>query len=166
MSTASPFGKAAPRLDGRALRIGVAAARFNAAITDRLLDGALRGLKAAGVPDASVVVVRVPGAVELAYAAQALFRGSPTLGKPVDGVVALGCVLRGETAHFDYVCGMAADGLLRAMSDSGKPVAFGVLTCDHEAQALARAGSGDDNKGFEAAATVVECATLRPEGSS
>ena len=166
MSIATPFGPTAPRLDGRSLRVGVVAARFNAAIVDRLIEGARRGLKSVGVPDDAVVLVRVPGAVELPFAAQALLKGSDRLGPAVDAVVALGCVLRGETTHYDYVCRMAADGLMRVMLDFGKPVVFGVLTCDHEAQALARAGSGEDNKGFEAALTAVESATLRPEKTS
>jgi 6,7-dimethyl-8-ribityllumazine synthase len=160
MSTATPHAQGSPRPHGRGLKFGIVVARFNAHVTDRLLAGALRGLAACGVAKKDVTVVRVPGAVELPLAAARLLRG------PRHGVLALGCVIRGETTHYDYVCGMAADGLLRVMLDARKPVAFGVLTCDTEAQAMARAGDGDDNKGFEAALVAVETARLKPEKAS
>jgi 6,7-dimethyl-8-ribityllumazine synthase len=159
MSTATPYGSAAALPDGRGLRFGVAVARFNADVTEPLLAGALRGFAACGVAPADVLVVRTPGAVELPLAAQRFLR------KPFElaGVVALGCVIRGETTHYDYVCRAATDGILRVMLDESRPVAFGVLTCETREQALRRAGPGDDNKGYEAALTAVEGARFRPE---
>jgi 6,7-dimethyl-8-ribityllumazine synthase len=155
MSAASPHpSSAAP--SGRGLRVGVVAARFNAGVVDRLLAGARRGLRATGVADSDVTTVRVPGAVEIPLAAQRL------LANGADAVLALGCVVRGETTHYDFVCRMVADGVLRVMLDAGRPVAFGVLTCDTEAQAMARAGDGPDNKGYEAALVAVETAASRP----
>ncbi|HYC76324.1 MAG TPA: 6,7-dimethyl-8-ribityllumazine synthase [Planctomycetota bacterium] len=153
MSAASPHRSDAATPDGRGRRIGVVAARFNAGVCDRLLAGARRALRAAGTADADVVEVRVPGAVELPLAAQRLLDAS---GGRCDAVVALGCVIRGETSHYDVVCRMAADGLMRASLDARRPVAFGVLTCDHESQAWARAGDGPDNKGYEAALVALE----------
>ncbi len=159
MSTATSFGSEAARPDGRGLRFGVVVARFNSDITERLLRGALRGFSACGVEAADVMVVRVPGAVELPLGAQRLLR-APHFAA---GVAVLGCVIRGETTHYDYVCRAATDGVLRVMLDESKPVAFGVLTCETAGQALSRAGDGDDNKGFEAALTAVETARLRTE---
>jgi 6,7-dimethyl-8-ribityllumazine synthase len=144
--------------DGRRLRIGVVTARFNDRITSRLRAGALSGLRDAGVPDAAIVSASAPGAVEIPFAARMLL-ADPT----VDAVVALACVLRGETSHYEVVCRMIADGCRTAMEESGRPVAFGVLTCETEAQALSRSGPGADNKGYEAALAAVEMALVRRE---
>ena len=136
---------------GEGLRVGIVAARFNDLITERLVQGALGALQRAGVTDATVAWV--PGAVEIPLAAQAMLPS-------VDAVLALGCVIRGATAHYDYVCQMAASGIQRVALDGGKPVVFGVLTVDTLEQAFDRAGGKAGNKGAEAAHTALEMAHL------
>lgn len=140
---------------GRDLRVGIVCAKFNGGITERLLDGVLEGLEAGGVDPAAVMVVWVPGAFEIPVVAARL-AGSGG----VEVVVALGAVIRGETAHFDFVAGQCAGGLQRVALDTGVPVVFGVLTTDTVDQALARSGQGPDNKGLEAAVTALELADL------
>lgn len=139
------------RRDGAGLRVGVVAARFNEVIVDRLLEGALGALRVHGVDDADVVVARVAGAVELPVVAQALADRDD-----IDAVIALGCVIRGATSHYDHVCAMAANGLARAALDAAKPVAFGVLTTDTLEQAFDRAGGKLGNKGAEAVVVAIE----------
>ena len=140
-----------PLLDGAGLRVAVVVARFNSHITLRLLDGTRRGLSACGVADAAVSVTWVPGAFEVPLAARALAAGA-------DAVICLGCVIRGETAHFEHVAGQAAAGIMRVGLDTGKPVIFGVLTTENVDQALARSmpQPGAHNVGFEAAEAAVE----------
>lgn len=138
-------------VDASGLRFAIVVAEFNGDITERLLDGARECLAKNGVPDDNVTIVRVPGAFELALASQKLATSN-------DGIIALGCVIRGGTPHFDYVCQAATYGLQRVALDTGKPVAFGVLTTDDRAQAEARAGGPEGNKGFDAAQTAVEMA--------
>lgn len=140
--------------DGRGLKVGIAVARFNEVVTDRLLQGALEACKQTGVADADVTVVHVPGAFELPLACQWLVRGG------ADAVVALGAVVRGETSHYDFVCSGATDGVLRVNLDTGVPVAFGVLTCEDLGQALARAGGAAGNKGDDAVRAALEMARL------
>jgi len=142
-------------LDGRGLRIGIVVSRFNQPVTDRLLHGALSALAACGVAEDDVVVASVPGAVEIPLTARTLLARDD-----IAAVVALGAVIRGETSHYDYVCHMAAEGCLRVALESGRPVAFGVLTCENGEQALARAGEGRGNKGREAAEVAVELVNL------
>src|SRR5262245_7145715 len=142
--------------DGRGARVAIAVARFNEPITERLLQGALQACRAAGVADADVTVVRVPGAFELPLLCQWL-AGSGRF----DAVAALGAVVRGDTDHYGYVCSAATDGVLRANLDTGVPVAFGVLTCDDLGQALARAGGDAGNKGADAIHAALEMAALR-----
>lgn len=160
----SGHGAPALTVDGRGLRVAVVAASWHDVVMDGLIDGARRGLEAAGVSD--VRWVRVPGSFELSVAAARL---APT----VDAVVALGVVIRGGTPHFDYVCQSATVGLTEVSTRTGVPVGFGLLTCDDEAQALDRAGlaGSREDKGFEAAqAAVATAATLRdlarPEGGT
>lgn len=141
--------------DARGLRIGVVAARYNSSIVAQLLDGARRRWQELGGDLALLRIVHVPGAFELPLAARQL-----AIRKAVDAVVALGCVVRGDTAHFDYVAGECARGLQRVMLDHGVPVSFGVLTTDTVAQAQERAGPGDHNKGGEAIETAVVMAQL------
>ncbi|TDD99134.1 6,7-dimethyl-8-ribityllumazine synthase [Jiangella asiatica] len=135
------------------LRVAVVAALWHQTVMDGLVAGARRALEEAEVRDA--LVLRVPGSFELPVAAARLARAG------YDAVVALGVVVRGETPHFDYVCQAATDGLTRVTVDTGVPVGFGVLTCDDEEQALARAGlpGSKEDKGYEATqaalATVV-----------
>ncbi len=136
-------------------KFAIVVSRFNAFITDRLLEGALDALKRHGVPEASVIVTRTPGAFELPLAVKWL-AGS----EKVDAVIALGAVIRGSTPHFDYVAGEAAKGVAQAMMASGVPVIFGVLTTDTIEQAVERAGTKAGNKGFEAAVAAIEMVNL------
>ena len=130
--------------------------RFNDEITSKLLHGAVEALGKAGVDLDDVVVVHVPGAVELPLAARRLAREGD-----FDAIVALGAVIRGDTDHYDHVCRAATDGLLRAGLDSDVPVLFGVLTCDSDAQALARAGGEHGNKGADVALDALRmCSVL------
>ncbi|MBI2686824.1 MAG: 6,7-dimethyl-8-ribityllumazine synthase [Acidobacteria bacterium] len=142
-------------LEGKGLRVAVAVARFNSFITDRLLGGALDGLRRSGVAETDVTVVRVPGSWELPVTVKALAES----GK-YDGIICLGAVIRGETPHFDYVAGEAAKGIGQAMMATGVPVAFGVLTTNTLEQAIDRAGAKSGNKGFDAAATVIEMTSV------
>ena len=140
---------------GGPARVAVVCAKFNGGITQRLLDGVLAGLKDHGVALDTVAVAWVPGAVELPLAASRLLRCGD-----YDTVIALGAVIRGDTAHFDFVAGECAAGLQRVALDSGVPVIFGVLTTETVAQATERAGPGQGNKGYEAAVTALEMVRL------
>ena len=157
-------------LDASGFRFVIVAARFNLDITERLVEGAIECFQAAGASD--VPVHWVPGSYELPLACREVALGPPTgingelgpapwLRHPiVDGVVALGCVIRGETPHFDFVAGEAARGIMDVMLSSGVPISFGVLTTNDRAQADARAGGSRGNKGWDAAAGAIEMATL------
>jgi 6,7-dimethyl-8-ribityllumazine synthase len=139
-------------------RLCIVASRFNSPITDRLVQGALDCLAAHGADPDQVEVFRVPGAFELPLAVRwVLDRGG------VDGVIALGCVIRGETPHFDFVSIGSTIGLEAVARESGLPVAFGLLTTDDGDQARARAGGDRGNKGEEAALAVLEMCALRDE---
>lgn len=142
--------------NGAKRRIALVVARFNEEITAKLLAGALRTLAAHGVPDGNITVVHVPGAVEIPLAAQRIAIGA---SQP-HAVIALGAVIRGETSHYDYVCKAVTDGVMDVMLGTAVPVAFGVLTCDTDAQAEARCGPGPDNKGSEAAVVALEMITV------
>jgi 6,7-dimethyl-8-ribityllumazine synthase len=149
-------GHAPPVLDGRGLRVGIAASRFNDLVTLRLLEGVRRGLEETGVPSDGITEVWVPGAFELPMAAQALIRSGG-----VDAVVCIGCVIRGETAHFEHVATQCASGIQRVALDTGVPVLFGVLTTESLEQALARSEpAGGHNSGEDAARGAVEMARL------
>lgn len=136
-------------------RIGVVTARFNSEITEKLEMGALEYLSQQGLKEAQLILVRVPGAVEIPLAVKHL------LDQNVDGVVALGAVIRGETTHYDYVCQSVERGCSQLMLEYGKPIGFGVLTTEDEDQALARAGGRMGNKGAEAAEVVLEMIDLK-----
>jgi 6,7-dimethyl-8-ribityllumazine synthase len=136
---------------GTGLRIGVALARFNQAVTDQLLAGTLDALVRHGVADDAIDVATVPGAFELPLCAQRL----AATGR-YDALVCLGAVVRGETPHFEFVAGEAARGIADVALRHDLPVAFGVLTTDTIEQALARAGGERGNKGYEAAVTALE----------
>ncbi len=129
--------------------------KFNGFVTERLRTGALAALAAAGVRDGDVSTVRVPGAFEIPLAAQ----HAAASGR-FDAIVCLGCVIRGETPHFDYICSAVAHGLTAAAASTGVPMAFGVLTTNSAEEALARAGEGRSNKGFEAAVAALEMADV------
>ena len=135
-------------------RFAVAAGRFNEFIVKALVDGAVRTLEDAG---ASVDVAWCPGAVEVPLVAQTLAQ----TGR-YDAVVAVGCVIKGGTPHFDYVASMAANGIARASQSTGVPISFGILTVDSIEQAIERAGTKMGNKGAEAAQAAIEMATLLP----
>jgi 6,7-dimethyl-8-ribityllumazine synthase len=141
--------------NGGGQRVGIVVSRFNDIVTERLLAGARSCLIEHGVAAADIDVAWAPGAWELPLATQHLIE---TRG--CGGVVALGCVVRGDTPHFDYVAGAAATGLLTLSERTGVPVAFGVLTTDTMEQALARAGGKAGNKGWEAAVAVLEMLDL------
>ena len=146
----------APDLDGTGLRIAVICARFNDHVTMRLLDGVRRGLAECKVDDDDITVVWVAGSFELPLAAKTFAESGE-----VDAVVCLGCVIRGETAHFEHVGTQAAAGIQRAALDSGLPVVFGVLTTENLDQALARSEpTGGENAGYDGARTAVEMAKL------
>jgi 6,7-dimethyl-8-ribityllumazine synthase len=132
-------------------RIAIIASRFNELIVKELISGAEDILLRHGVSDTQLVLVRVPGAYEIAHAAKLIAQS----GK-FHGIVALGCVIRGETAHFDYVAGASNSGLMNVSLEHAIPVGFGILTVDNLDQALARAGSKAGNKGAEAALAVLE----------
>lgn len=136
-------------------RIALVAARFNSAVTDQLLEGAVGALLRRGVKAGNIAVARVPGAVEIPIAAKRL----AATGKYA-AVVALGCVIRGDTTHYDYVCDMAARGVLDAALSTGVPVIFGVLTTENLEQALERAETARGDKGGEAALAALEMADL------
>jgi len=133
------------------IRIAIVVSRFNRAVTENLLEGAREAIASLGVICGEEDVFAVPGAFELPLVAREAARSSR-----YDAVVCLGAVIRGETPHFDYVCQEAAGGIARVAIETGKPVAFGVLTTDDTAQALERAGGSVGNKGYEAVVTVVE----------
>ena len=141
--------------DGSGIRVGVVVSRFNAVVTDRLEAAALDCLRRHGVNDADVVVARVPGAFELPTVARQLI-----VSGRVDGVVGLGCVIRGETAHYDYVCEAAIGGLAAIGRETGACVTCGVFTVENLEQAFQRAGGKVGNKGFEAAQALLECLSL------
>ena len=137
--------------DGQGLRVGVVVARFNQAVTDALLAGALEALGKHGVAEDEVDVAIVPGAFELPLCAQRL----AATGR-YDALVCLGAVVRGETPHFDYVASEAARGVGEVSRRYDLPVSFGILTTDDMEQALARAGGGHGNRGYDAAVTALE----------
>jgi 6,7-dimethyl-8-ribityllumazine synthase len=136
-------------------KFAIVAARYNEDIVEALLDGARAAWRMHGGIDAALRVEHVPGAFELPLAARTL-----ALYGAVDAVVALGCVIRGDTAHFEFVAGQCAHGLQRVMLDTGVPVSFGVLTVDTRTQALERAAPDSLNKGGEAVDTALAMASL------
>jgi 6,7-dimethyl-8-ribityllumazine synthase len=136
-------------------RVAVVASRFNELIVKKLVDGALQALLKYGVVFEDIDVVWVPGAWELPVAARWLLAS-----ERYDGIVAVGAVIRGETAHFDFIAAEAARGLADASAESETPIGFGVLTCDTDEQAEARAGGAHGNKGWDAAVATLEMADL------
>ncbi len=136
-------------------RFSLIVSRFNDAVTLALRDGARAALREAGVADADVEETLVPGAFELPQAA-----GCAAESGRIDAVICLGCVIRGETPHFEYISSAVAQGLMQSACTTGIPMAFGVLTTDTFEQAQARSGAGRDNKGWEAAAAAIEMAVL------
>ena len=142
-------------LQVRELRFVILASRFNDFIVDSLIRGAVDMLRRHGAGDHQVEIVRAPGAFDLPVVARKL-----ALSRRYDAIIALGAVIKGSTAHFDYVAGECAGGLARVANDTGVPVAFGVLTTDTIEQAVERAGTKAGNKGADAAVTALELANL------
>ena len=143
-------------LNAAGMRFAVVTTRWNTVITDRLLQGALDGLHRSGAAKADVEVVRVPGAWEIPSAARTLAET-----KRFDAIVTLGCLLRGETAHYEAIYTEVARGIGQSQQETGVPHAFGVLTCETLEQALDRAGLKAGNKGFEAAIAAIEMVSIR-----
>jgi 6,7-dimethyl-8-ribityllumazine synthase len=143
------------QLSAAGLRFAIIVSRFNSFITERLHQGAMDALVRSGANPDLVDVIKVPGAWEMSLAAAEVARQHR-----YDAVICLGCVIRGETPHFDYVAGEAAKGIAHAGIETGVPVAFGVLTTNTLEQAIDRAGAKGGNKGFDAALTAIEMATL------
>jgi 6,7-dimethyl-8-ribityllumazine synthase len=139
-------------------RFAIAASRFNGIVTSKLVEGAIGAFRRHGVAEDDVEIAWAPGAFELPLVAQRMAASGQ-----FDAVVCLGAVIRGETAHFDYVAGEAARGVQRVTLDTGVPCIFGVLTTDTLEQALERAGGKHGNKGWEAATAAIEMASLLDE---
>jgi 6,7-dimethyl-8-ribityllumazine synthase len=137
------------------LRFALVVSRFNSFITDRLLSGAVDALQSAGADEKNITVVHVPGSFEIPLTAKKLAEGGLA-----DAVIAIGCILRGETAHFDYVASEVARGVQLAQLDTGIPIIFCVLTCDTLEQAIDRAGLKSGNKGYDAGVAAIEMANL------
>jgi 6,7-dimethyl-8-ribityllumazine synthase len=143
------------KLDARGLRFGIVVSRFNSVVTEKLLEGALDGFKRHGGVQESIDVVRVPGCFEIPFFA----RKMAASGK-YDALVCLGAVIRGETAHFEHISTEVTRGIGATMRELSVPIAFGVLTTYTMEQALQRAGTEMENKGFEAALVAIEMANL------
>lgn len=142
-------------LDARGLRFAIVASRFNDAVVERLIEGAIRSLDDHGADPAHLELVRVPGAYDLPLVARRIAESGRA-----DGIIALGAVIRGETSHFEYVAFACAEGLARVADETGVPVAFGVLTTESEEQAEARAGGTEGNRGADAAEAAIRLASL------
>jgi 6,7-dimethyl-8-ribityllumazine synthase len=138
------------------MKFAIVVARWNAVITDRLLQGALDALHRSGAAKADIQIVRVPGAWEIPAAARTLANG-----RQFDAIITLGCLLRGETAHYEAIYTEVARGIGQSQQETGVPHAFGVLTCETLEQALDRAGVKAGNKGFEAAIAAIEMVSIQ-----
>ena len=138
-----------------AYRFAVVVSKYNDFVTDRLQAGAMAALRGAGVAESDITIVKVPGAFEIPLAAQ----HAAETGR-FQAIVCLGCVIRGETPHFEYICSAVANGITAGAAATGIPMAFGVLTTNSVEEALARAGDGPDNKGREAALAALEMADV------
>lgn len=154
-SSGSPAADTRGTVDATGARVALLVARFNADITDRLLEGARACLREHGAAERDIDVYAVPGAWELPQTAARVVKTARH-----DAVVALGCVIRGETPHFDYVCAEANHGLGAVARSTDIPVLFGVLTTNDHAQAMARAGDGPSNKGYETALAALQMIAL------
>jgi 6,7-dimethyl-8-ribityllumazine synthase len=143
---------------GYRMRLVIIASRFNSEIVDGLLEGANRALVDSGVDPDGVPVFRVPGAFEIPLAAK-----RAAISRKYDAVIAIGCLIRGETPHFEYISNQTSLGIGLVALETGVPVAFGVITVNNDEQAVARAGSNNDNKGYEAAMSAIEMVRLLRE---
>lgn len=143
------------QLVGTDLKIGIVVGRFNEFINDKLLSGALDGLKRHGVDEANIDTAWVPGAFEVPFVAKKM-----AVTNNYDAVIGLGTVIRGSTTHYDYVCNEAAKGIAKAGLDTGVPVIFGIVTTENIEQAIERAGTKAGNKGYDSAMSAIEMANL------
>lgn len=143
------------KLDGKGLRIGMVVSRFNDFICERLEQGAIDCLVRHGVGEGDITIARVPGAMEIPLVAQRMARSGS-----YDAIICVGCVIRGETAHYDQVCATVARGVSSAALDSGLPITFGVLTVENLQQAMERAGAKGSNKGWDSALAAIELVSL------
>jgi len=143
------------KLDGEGRKFGIVVARFNSFISERLLDGCLDGLHRHGVDDADITIARVPGALEIPLMVKKLIEKGG-----LDAVIALGTVIRGATAHFDYVAAESAKGVAQITLQTGVPVINGIITTETIEQAIERAGSKVGNKGWDAALAAIEMVSL------
>jgi 6,7-dimethyl-8-ribityllumazine synthase len=148
-------------LDAKGLRFGLVVSRFNSFITERLLEGALDALRRCGARDEDQTIVRVPGAFEIPAAARSLAESGRT-----DAVICLGCLIRGETSHYEHIATEVTRGIGQSAQETGVPHAYGVLTCENLEQAIDRAGLKTGNKGFESAMAAIEMASLKKVVSS
>jgi 6,7-dimethyl-8-ribityllumazine synthase len=150
-------------LSAAGMRFGIVAARWNAVIVERLLEGALDALLRSGAARRHIEIVRVPGAWEVPAAARILAERIPANGGPgaLDAIITLGCLIRGETAHYEAIYNEVSRGIGQSQQETGIPHAFGVLTCETLEQALNRAGIKAGNKGFESAVAAIEMVSLR-----
>ena len=144
------------KLNTAGKRFAIVVSRFNAFITDRLLQSAFDGLVQCGAKEKDIKIVRVPGAFEIPSAARTLAET-----KKYDAIICLGCLIRGDTAHYDVIVNEVTRGIGQSAQDTGVPHAFGVLTCENLEQAIDRAGLKMGNKGFEAALAAIEMANLK-----
>lgn len=142
-------------LKAEGISIGIVASRFNHLLVDRLIEGSIDCILRHGGTEDSIHLVRVPGSWEIPIAVKELI-----IKKKVDGVVALGVLIRGQTPHFEYIASEVAKGLAMVSLETGKPVSFGVITADTLEQAIERAGTKQGNKGWEAALSVIEMINL------
>jgi 6,7-dimethyl-8-ribityllumazine synthase len=143
------------QLDASGLRFAIVVSEFNSFITDRLLRGALDALSSCGASNDEIEILRVPGSFEVPLAAKKLGADGR-----FDSIICIGCILRGETSHYDYVCSETARGIQLAQLDTGVPMIFGVLTCDTLDQAIERADLKGGNKGYQAGLAAIEMACL------
>jgi 6,7-dimethyl-8-ribityllumazine synthase len=148
-------------LSAEGMRFAIVVARWNAVITDRLLEGALDALLRSGAKHADIAIVRVPGAWEIPNAARNLADSAKQGKSTLDAIITLGCLLRGETAHYEAIYNEVSRGIGQSQQETGIPHSFGVLTCETLEQALNRAGIKAGNKGFEAAVAAIEMVSLR-----
>lgn len=141
-------------VDGRGVRVGIVVARWNSEITFALRDGCVQALTDAGVESSDIVIREVPGSYEVVYGAKMLIE------QGLDAVVAIGCLIKGETMHFEYICEAVSQGIMRLNVETDTPVIFGVLACLSEEQAIARS-TGDNNHGYGWGQSVVEMAMIK-----
>ena len=147
-------------LSADGLKLAIVVSRWNSFVTDRLLEGSLDAIKRSGGDDKDVLVVRVPGAWEMPIAVRRVAAATRKGAKRPDAIIALGCVIRGGTPHFEYVSAEAVKGCAAAGLEADLPVSLGILTCDTVEQAIDRAGLKAGNKGVEAAMAAIEMANL------